>query len=256
MFTDTRRSTSPVTTGKRVSTRAWKPFCQAVSSLIRPRHHDTRSRERIRRRSPPSRLIPSGRLGRLPAPLRLPPRRISRRHAWCPDPCCRRHPCASLHRRSFPPPECATKRATALRRTRAHTGTNGSPVKNAADHGRARARPVRCLMGSPMTDPSGPVSSPSRRRGSRDRGGCRRLPPHELAGAVRVLRPRDRQSAGRPPVWWPPSCTWCSIRRRPSAAAGTAQRTWTGDHAQQAIVLGSVLIGLWLTGQSVCEPAA
>ncbi|MDF3147857.1 MULTISPECIES: GAP family protein [unclassified Streptomyces] len=32
-------------------------------------------------------------------------------------------------------------------------------------------------------------------------------------------------------------------------------RTWMADHAQQAIVLGSIAIGLWLTGRSVYELA-
>ncbi|WP_369275411.1 GAP family protein [Streptomyces sp. R11] len=33
-------------------------------------------------------------------------------------------------------------------------------------------------------------------------------------------------------------------------------RTWMADHSQQAIVLGSVAIGLWLTGKSVYELAS
>uniref|UniRef100_A0AAU1HQX6 GAP family protein n=1 Tax=Streptomyces sp. NBC_00180 TaxID=2903632 RepID=A0AAU1HQX6_9ACTN len=33
-------------------------------------------------------------------------------------------------------------------------------------------------------------------------------------------------------------------------------RTWMADHAHQAIVLGSITIGLWLTGKSVYEPAS
>lgn len=33
-------------------------------------------------------------------------------------------------------------------------------------------------------------------------------------------------------------------------------RTWMADHTHQAIVLGSITIGLWLTGKSVYEPAS
>lgn len=44
---------------------------------------------------------------------------------------------------------------------------------------------------------------------------------------------------------------YVALRPAPAQRRLLGLRTWMSDHAQQAIVFGSVLIGLWLTGKSI-----
>lgn len=134
---------------------------------------------------------------------------------------------------------------------------------------------------SDRTDSSEPVSSPSPSRGGpssflRDRLDRGAIWP--AAGLAVLLQPWGLVAGGAVtvvdadashPTTWLVLFAYCVLATASLLAAelyvvlhpASAQRrllglrTWMGDHAQRAIVFGSVVIGLWLTGKSVYELA-
>ncbi|MFE0255588.1 GAP family protein [Streptomyces sp. NPDC059010] len=130
---------------------------------------------------------------------------------------------------------------------------------------------------SVRVDPSGVVASPSRGKSSAfltarmDRGAiwpaavlAVLLQPWGLvaAGAVTVM-----EADGSHPTTWLVLFAFCTIATASLLTAemylvlkpGSARhrlremRSWMEDHSERAIVFGSVVIGLWLTGKSIYE---
>ncbi|MCL8013578.1 GAP family protein [Streptomyces sp. AS02] len=153
-----------------------------------------------------------------------------------------------------------------------HRGRRGRPVHGRTPNGTIAGEPHQHLG---RADPSDTAASPPRGRSSSfltsrmNRGSI-----WPAAGLAVLLQPWGLVAAGGVTVvaadtshltTWLVLLAFCVL---PTASLLAAElyvvlkpaparrrllglRSWLGDHAQQAIVLGSITVGLWLTGRSV-----